>query len=147
MGRVVAVAVARRPDVAHVEEGRARQADLDEGRLHARKHAAHAPEVDVADEAAARVALDVQLLHRALLGDRHPRFLRRDVDEDLFVHLRLRFGNHRWTQMNTDGPGEGVRSRPFASIESFVRANTSPRSSVFICVHLWLLGVVEFGYR
>ena len=85
-GLLGAVAVARAPDVGHVQERRARQPDLDEGRLHAGQHAAHAAEVDVADEAAAGAALDVQLLHRALLGHRHPRFLRRDVDEDLLVH-------------------------------------------------------------
>jgi hypothetical protein len=70
-----------------VQERRARQADLDERRLHAGQHAADAAEVDVADDAAARVALDVQLLHGALLGHGHPRLLRRDVDQYLLVHL------------------------------------------------------------
>jgi hypothetical protein len=50
------------------------------------QHAADASQVDVADDAAARVALDVQLLHRALLGHRHARLLRRDVYQDLLVH-------------------------------------------------------------
>src|SRR5205814_10060997 len=85
-GTLGALAVARGPDVGYVEEGGARQPDLDERRLHAGKDAADAPEIDVADDTAARVALDVQLLHRALLGDRHARLLRRDIDEDLFVH-------------------------------------------------------------
>jgi hypothetical protein len=70
----------------HVQERGARQPDLDERRLHAGQHAAHAAEIDVAHQAAARVALDVQLLHGALLGDRHPRLLRGDVDQDLLVH-------------------------------------------------------------
>ncbi len=87
IGRCSPVPLRAAPDVGHVQEGRARQPDLDERRLHARQHAAHAPEVDVAHQAAARVALDVQLLHRALLGDRHPRLLRGDVNEDLLVHL------------------------------------------------------------
>jgi len=86
----LAVGRTRRPDVGDVEERRARQPDLDEGRLHSREHAAHAAQIDVADQPAAGRALDVQLLHRALLGHRHPRFLRRDVDEDLLVHRRRR---------------------------------------------------------
>jgi hypothetical protein len=95
-GLGLAVAVARRPDVGHVQEGRARQADLDEGGLHPREDAADAAEVDVAHDPAARVALDVQLLHRALLGDRDPRFLRGDVDQDLLVHCVPRSRrNHR----------------------------------------------------
>ena len=48
-------AVALFPDVGHMQEGGALQADIDEGRLHARQHAHHAPQVDVADQAAACV--------------------------------------------------------------------------------------------
>ena len=40
------------------------------------------PEVDVADEAPRARALDVQLLHHALLEHRDARFLGRYVDED-----------------------------------------------------------------
>jgi hypothetical protein len=89
-GLLDVVAVARGPDVGHVQEGRARQADLDERRLHPGKDAADAAQVDVAHEPPARVAFDVQLLHRSQLGDRDPRFLRGDVDQDLLVHLGLR---------------------------------------------------------
>ena len=73
------------PDVGDVQERRALQPDLDERALHAGQHARHLAEVDVADEAARARALDVQLLHDRLLEHRDPRFLRRDVDEDL-VH-------------------------------------------------------------
>jgi hypothetical protein len=86
MGFRVAAAGARGPDVGDVEERGARQPDLDERRLHARKHAAHATQIDVAHEPAARAALDVQLLDGTLLGHRHPRLLRGDVDQDLFIH-------------------------------------------------------------
>jgi hypothetical protein len=41
-------------------------------------------EVDVADDAAAGVALDMQLLHDALVHDGDAGFLRREVDQDLF---------------------------------------------------------------
>src|SRR2546426_8747132 len=39
------------------------QPDLDERRLHAGQHARHAPHADVADQPAARGALDEELLH------------------------------------------------------------------------------------
>ena len=69
---------ARMPDVGHVQEGGALQADVDEGRLHARQHAHDLAEIDVADQAARERALDVQFLHGAVLDDRDARFLRRD---------------------------------------------------------------------
>src|SRR5208282_2002762 len=74
------------PDIRDVEKCRALEADLDEGRLHAGQHAGDATDVDVADEPARRRALDVELLHDALLEHRHPRFLRRYVDENLVTH-------------------------------------------------------------
>jgi hypothetical protein len=76
------------PDVRHVQEGGARQPDLEERRLHAGQHARHAAHVDVADQAAARAALDEELLHHPGAGHRDPGFLRRDVDEDFLRHLR-----------------------------------------------------------
>ncbi len=84
---VVAVSVLPMlPDVGDVQERGALEADLDERRLHARQHARDAAEVDVADQPARARALHVQLLDHALLEHRHPRFLRRDVDEDFVAH-------------------------------------------------------------
>jgi hypothetical protein len=84
-------AVARRREAAaglvqvgHMQEGGALQPDVDEGRLHAGQHARHLAEVDVADQATFERALDVQLLHRTVLDDRHPRLLRSPVDQDVF---------------------------------------------------------------
>ena len=74
------------PDVRHVQERRALEPDVDERRLHAGQHARDPPEVDVAHQPAHRAALDVQFLHDAGKQHRHPRFLGRDVDEDVF-HL------------------------------------------------------------
>ena len=82
------VAVTLFPDVGDVQEGRALQADVDEGRLHARQHAHHAPHVDVADQTPALCTLDVQLLHRAQVQHGNADFLRGDVDEDFFAHDR-----------------------------------------------------------
>jgi hypothetical protein len=78
--------VARVPDVGYVQEGRALQADVDEGRLHAGQHAHHLAEVDVADQTTRERALDVEFLDGGLLDDGHARFLRRDIDEDVFGH-------------------------------------------------------------
>ena len=75
------------PQIAHVQEGRALQPDVDEGRLHARQHARHLAKVDVADQATLQRALDVQLLHRAAFDDGHARFLRRPVDENFLLHF------------------------------------------------------------
>ncbi len=74
------------PDVGDVQERRALEADLDERALHAGQHARDAAEIDVADEAPRAGALDVQLLHDALLEHRDAGFLRRYVDEDLMRH-------------------------------------------------------------
>ena len=45
-----------------------------------------APEIDVADQAAAGGAFDVQFLHDALLHDGNAGFLRREIDQDFFGH-------------------------------------------------------------
>ena len=90
------------PDVGDVQERRALEADLDERALHAGQHARDAAEVDVADEAARARALDVQLLHDALLEHRDARFLRRDVDED--------FVRHRMSAVRRRSTGQGPRS-------------------------------------
>src|SRR5258708_2224701 len=78
------------PDIGDVQERSALQADVDERRLHARQHPRHPPHVDVADQAAARRALDQQLLHHARAGDGDARLLRGDVDEDVFAHENFR---------------------------------------------------------
>ncbi len=78
------------PDVGDVQERGAFEADLDKGTLHAGQHARDATEVDVADQAARTGALDVQLLHHALLEHGDARFLRCHIDED-FVHVAADF--------------------------------------------------------
>ena len=86
-GRGRALGLGRRMavQVGHVQEGRALQADVDEGRLHAGQHARHLAEIDVADQAALQRALEMQFLDRAVLDDRHARLLGRPVDQDV-VH-------------------------------------------------------------
>ena len=74
------------PDVGDVQKRGAFQADVDEGRLHAWQHPHHLAEIHVAGEAARQRALDVQFLHRTLQDQRDARFLRGDVDQNVFVH-------------------------------------------------------------
>jgi hypothetical protein len=64
IGRCGALGLGRRMavQVGHVQEGRALEADVDEGRLHAGQHARHLAEIDVADEPALQRAFDVQFL-------------------------------------------------------------------------------------
>ncbi len=61
---------ARLPEVGHVKEGGALQADVDEGGLHARQHARDLAQVDVAGQPAGGGALEVELLHDARLHER-----------------------------------------------------------------------------
>src|SRR3569832_73470 len=77
---------ARFPDVGHMKECCPFQADIDERRLHARQHAHNFAKIDVAGATARRGALDMKLLYRALQSQGDTRFLRRDVDEDVFAH-------------------------------------------------------------
>ena len=77
---------ARLPDIGHVQEGGALEPDIDEGRLHAGEDAADTPEIDVADQAAAGRALDVQFLDDALLHDGNAGFLRGEIDQYFFRH-------------------------------------------------------------
>ena len=84
---LAAVAVlAMLPDVGDVQERGALEADLDERALHAGQHARDAAEVDVADEPARARALDVELLHDALLEHRDAGFLGSYVDKDFMSH-------------------------------------------------------------
>ena len=67
-----------------VQERGTLQADVDERRLHAGQHSRHAPGVETADQAAARGALDQQLLNHPRGNDGDARFLGTDVNEDFF---------------------------------------------------------------
>ena len=69
-----------------MQEGGAVKPDIHKCRLHSRQHAGNAAIIDIPDNAAAAGALDVQLLHRALLDDGNPGFLRGNVDENFAVH-------------------------------------------------------------
>ncbi|OIQ73769.1 hypothetical protein GALL_445890 [mine drainage metagenome] len=69
------------------------QPDVDEGRLHSRQHPRDLAQIDIADQSALQAAFDVQLLHRSMGDQRHARFLRGDVDENVFGHRVHGLGN------------------------------------------------------
>ena len=71
-------------DVDDVQKRGALQADIDERALHAGEDAFDDAQINIADQAMAAVALDVQLADIVLFQNGHTRFLRRDVDEDGF---------------------------------------------------------------
>src|SRR5690606_28365070 len=69
------------------------EADLHEGRLHARHDPADPALVDVAGIASPAGALDVDLLEHAVLDQGDARFARGDVDQEFFGHgVRGRMG-------------------------------------------------------
>ena len=55
-----------------MQEGRALQADVDEGGLHARQHAVDDAGIDVAHLPAAGLPVEVELLQNPLLDECHP---------------------------------------------------------------------------
>jgi hypothetical protein len=106
---------ARFPDVGHVQEGGALQADVDEGRLHARQHPHHLARIDIAGQAAGERALDVQFLHGALHHQRDARFLRGDIDQDVFSHGRGPRGIVQSVIIHAGGEGRAV---PVVSVKA-----------------------------
>ena len=74
------------PHIGHMQERRALQTDVDEGRLHARQHARNLPQIHIAHQAALERAFEVQLLHGAMLHHGNAGFLGRPVDQDVLLH-------------------------------------------------------------
>ena len=77
---------AKQGDIGGVDETSAFKTDLDKSSLHARHHAHDFAVVDVADRTALVVALNINFLQQALLGERHPRFAGTVIDQDLDTH-------------------------------------------------------------
>ena len=70
-------------DLVDVEEAVLGQAGVDERRLHAREDVVHPAEVHVAEQRAARGALEIGLDDDVVLDDRDPRLIRVGGDQDL----------------------------------------------------------------
>lgn len=74
------------PHIGHVQKGRALRANVNKGRLHARQHAHHLAQINIAHLPALQRALHVQLLHRAVFHHGHACFLGGVVDENFLLH-------------------------------------------------------------
>ncbi len=66
------------------------QADVDERRLHAGQYPDDLALVDIADDAPALCALDVDFLQDTVFDHRHPRFHGGDVHQNFFTHCSSR---------------------------------------------------------
>jgi hypothetical protein len=86
IGRAGSLAVLRLPDVGDVQEGRALQADVDEGRLHAGQDAHDAARCRRCRPARGWRCARYAVPAHALVHDGDARFLRREVDQDIFWH-------------------------------------------------------------
>ena len=76
-------------DVGQMDESAALKADVDKRGLHARHHAHDPSDIDVADVATARLALDMNILNEAVFQDGDARFHRRHIDENLGAHAAI----------------------------------------------------------
>ena len=79
----------RMPDIGDMQKGGPFETDVDKRGLHARQHTHHLAEIDIPNASARQGALHMQFLHGALLNESHPRLLRRNVDQDVFVHILI----------------------------------------------------------
>ena len=91
-------------DVADVEEGGLVQADVDEGRLHAREHPDHAALVDVADDALVLLTLEIELGDVAVLDERDAGLAAGRVDDEDAAH-----GGTPCARIRTRRPPDGWR--------------------------------------
>ena len=82
-------------DVDDMQKRGTFQADIDKRTLHAGKDAFDDTQINIADQAMAAIAFDVQFADIVLFQNGHTRFLRRNVDEDGFgrTHGVLGDGN------------------------------------------------------
>src|SRR5258708_15962182 len=72
--------------VRGMQERGALHADVDECRLHARKHPRHPSLVNVADQPTTAGALEKHLLQHAVLDDRGARFMSAGIDQNFSAH-------------------------------------------------------------
>ena len=74
------------PDISHMQKCRALQADVNEGRLHPRQDPGHLAKIHIADQAALKRAFNMQFLHGPVFHHRHAGFMRRPVNQNIFLH-------------------------------------------------------------
>ena len=81
------------PDIGHMQKGSALKSDVDKGRLHSRQHPGHLAKINIANQAALERSLDMQFLQGTVSNNGNPRFLRRPVDQDIFMHRTSSVGH------------------------------------------------------
>ena len=111
------------PQVRDMDECRAFQPDVDECALHARQHADHTAQVNIAYMAALDAALDMQFLHRSLLDQRDAGLERGDIDQDVFAHcggsghgavVSIELGGRLTRRIVNVPPGQASRDGAFS---------------------------------
>jgi hypothetical protein len=96
-----------RQDVIGVQEGRALQADIDEGSLHARQDTLDPTHVDIANLADIVDALQIELLQQSVFDHSHTAFGQGHVDQNFVAHA---------------APANGIRQRIASSTRNLARA-------------------------
>ena len=76
--------LARFQNIGDVQKGRALQANVDESRLHPRQNAHDPPDINITHQAPTRRSFNMQLLHDALIHNGDARFLRGEIDQNVF---------------------------------------------------------------
>ncbi len=74
--------------IRNIQKGRALQADIHEGRLHARKNLHRSAPINVPHNAPIFVSLDMDFHNRAPLNEGYPGFLQRGIHNKLSDHER-----------------------------------------------------------
>ena len=106
-----------------MDECRAFQPDVDECALHARQHADHTAQVNIAYMAALDAALDMQFLHCSLLDQRDAGLERGDIDQDVFAHcggsghgavVSIELGGRLTRRIVNVPPGQASRDGAFS---------------------------------
>ena len=106
-----------------MDECRAFQPDVDECALHARQHADHTAQVNIAYMAALDAALDMQFLHRSLLDQRDAGLEQGDIDQDVFAHcggsghgavVSIELGGRLTRRIVNVPPGQASRDGAFS---------------------------------
>ena len=113
----------RLPDIGHMQERRALQANIDKRRLHSRQDSGDAPEANVTHQTTPARTFNVEFLQRSVLDDANAHFLRHDIDQDRFRHgLKTYLGSAPALCSNRDASYRGKPMIP-VSLPSIRRMN------------------------
>ena len=63
--------------------------NFDKSRLHARQHSDNLCQIDIANNTSLTRTLNLQFLNSALLNKCNARFLRGDINQNFFIHIKV----------------------------------------------------------